>query len=410
MEIVYLLIGGAIGVLIGIVSAAAYWRPKLVTLDSKFSTASVQLQTNKSDLVQLRETFRSLAADALKDNSESFLTLARENLGRQRQETESAIEKKRESIDRLIKPVGDTLKKVGEQLGELEKVRLENYTTLKTEVLNLSRQTATLSDALQRPTVRGRWGEMQLRRVVEIAGMTEYCDFDEQVTVGNPNDSKLRPDMVINLAGGKQIVVDSKVPLDAYMRAMNAETDTERNDALADHLKQTRVHITSLSSKSYQDQFESTPDMAVMFIPADSTFMAALDQDAELIEWAAQRGVLLASPLTLIAVLKAVAVGWREEQLAENARAISSLGQDLYQRISVFTTRFSALGRRLNSTVTGFNEAAGSLDGRVLPSARRFHELGVIPTEEELSVSDIETTARELRAPESRSLVGGEEE
>jgi DNA recombination protein RmuC len=251
---------------------------------------------------------------------------------------------------------------------------------------------------------------MQLRRVVEIAGMTAYCDFDEQITVGNPNEPRLRPDMVINLAGGKQIIVDSKVPLDAYMKAMNAETEIERNVSLTNHLRQTRTHITNLSSKHYQDQFESTPDMTVMFIPADSTFIAALDQDAELIEWAAQRGVLMASPLTLIAVLKAVAVGWREEQLAENARAISSLGQDLYQRISVFTTRFTALGRRLNSTVTGFNEAAGSLDGRVLPSARRFHELGVIPTEEELKVVDIETTARELRAPEAQSLAGDEEE
>lgn len=410
MDIVYLLIGVTVGLLIGIVSAAAYWRPKLASLNSQFSTASGQLQTNKSDLAQLRETFKSLAADALKDNSESFLTLAKENLSRQRQETESEIEKKRESIDRLIKPVGDTLKKVDEQLGELEKVRLENYTALKTEVVNLSKQTATLSDALQRPTVRGRWGEMQLRRVVEIAGMTAYCDFDEQITVGNPNDAKLRPDMVINLAGGKQIVVDSKVPLDAYMQAMNAETEIARIEALTEHLKQTRAHIRNLSSKSYQDQFESTPDMAVMFIPADSTFIAALDQDAELIEWAAERGVLLASPLTLIAVLKAVAVGWREEQLAENARAISSLGQDLYQRISVFTNRFSTLGRRINSAVTGFNEAAGSLDGRVLPSARRFHELGVIPTEEELSVSDIELTARELRSPESRLLIDAEDE
>ena len=301
-----------------------------------------------------------------------------------------------------MKPVQESLKEVGQTLQTIEKARIGDQSSLKSEVQNISKQTGDLANALRRPAVRGRWGEMQLRRVVEIAGMTEYCDFAEQVTVEGPEDKNLRPDMTINLAGGKQIVVDAKTPMDAYLNSIETDDEELREQALSDHLKQMRKHVADLSSKQYWDQFESSPELAVMFVPADSLFMAALDKDPNLVEWAAGRHVFIASPITLITVLKAVAIGWTEESLAENAREIAELGKELHKRVGVFIEHFATVGTRLDSAVRAFDDATGSLERNLLPQARRFTDLKV-SSDKELAITKIGRSPRKLQAPEAEN-------
>lgn len=405
LDFVFLGIGIFLGMSVGLAIGVIRWRGQFITTKSELEgerrTAAL-LKNNETDLGNI---FKSLAAESLKNNSESFLTLAKENLGTFQQKATSELDKKSESFDSLVKPVKESLKEVDATLKAIEKTRIGEQSTLKSEIESLSKQTGQLANALRRPTVRGRWGEMQLRRVVEIAGMTAYCDFSEQVTVDGPDENKLRPDMTINLAGGKKIVVDAKTPMDAYLNSVEAGDDSAREESLVEHLRQIRSHVTNLSSKQYWDQFESTPELAVMFVPADSLFMAALDKDPNLVEWAAQQRVFIASPITLITVLKAVAIGWTEESLAANAREIAELGKELHQRIGRFIGLFETIGTRLRSTVNAFNTATGSLESRVLPQARRFTELKVgandnTDSSNDLSVTAIEQTTRELQAPE----------
>ena len=405
MEIVFLGIGISIGVLIGLLVGIKRWYQPLIKTRSELHSEQRAAALLKSNEADLGVVFKSLAAESLKSNNELFLTLAKENLGTFQQKATSELDKKTESFDSLVKPVRDSLKEVDATLKAIEKSRIGDQSALKNEIESLSKQTGELANALRRPTVRGRWGEMQLRRVVEIAGMTAYCDFSEQVTVQDSNENRLRPDMTINLAGGKKIVVDAKTPLDAYLNSVEAGDESAKEEALAEHLRQIRSHVTSLSSKQYWDQFESSPELAVMFVPADSLFMAALDKDPNLVEWAAEKRVFIASPITLITVLKAVAIGWTEESLAANAREIADLGKELHQRISVFTKHFKTVGSRIDSTIKAYNEAAGSLESRVLPGARRFTELKVGNEKESdsgnhLSVTAIERTTKELQAPE----------
>lgn len=405
MEIVFLGIGISIGVLIGLAVGIIRWRAQVIVTRSELHSEQRAAALLKSNEADLGVVFKSLAAESLKSNNELFLTLAKENLGTFQQKATSELDKKTESFDSLVKPVRDSLKEVDATLKAIEKSRIGDQSALKNEIESLSKQTGELANALRRPTVRGRWGEMQLRRVVEIAGMTAYCDFSEQVTVQDSNENRLRPDMTINLAGGKKIVVDAKTPLDAYLNSVEAGDESAKEEALAEHLRQIRSHVTSLSSKQYWDQFESSPELAVMFVPADSLFMAALDKDPNLVEWAAEKRVFIASPITLITVLKAVAIGWTEESLAANAREIADLGKELHQRISVFTKHFKTVGSRIDSTIKAYNEAAGSLESRVLPGARRFTELKVGNEKESdsgnhLSVTAIERTTKELQAPE----------
>jgi len=405
LEIVFLGIGISIGVLIGLAVGIIRWRAQVIVTRSELHSEQRAAALLKSNEADLGVVFKSLAAESLKSNNELFLTLAKENLGTFQQKATSELDKKTESFDSLVKPVRDSLKEVDATLKAIEKSRIGDQSALKNEIESLSKQTGELANALRRPTVRGRWGEMQLRRVVEIAGMTAYCDFSEQVTVQDSNENRLRPDMTINLAGGKKIVVDAKTPLDAYLNSVEAGDESAKEEALAEHLRQIRSHVTSLSSKQYWDQFESSPELAVMFVPADSLFMAALDKDPNLVEWAAEKRVFIASPITLITVLKAVAIGWTEESLAANAREIADLGKELHQRISVFTKHFKTVGSRIDSTIKAYNEAAGSLESRVLPGARRFTELKVGNEKESdstnhLSVTAIERTTKELQAPE----------
>ncbi|HJO58859.1 MAG TPA: DNA recombination protein RmuC [Nitrospinaceae bacterium] len=390
------------GIITGLLIGALRWKSQLSTVKAEVEAERDAAKLINANASEMSDRFKSLAAESLKNNSESFLTLAKENLGTFQQLAKTDLDKKKDSFEQLVKPVQESLKEVGQTLQLIEKARIGDQSSLKSQVENLSKQTGELANALRRPAIRGRWGEMQLRRVVEIAGMTEYCDFDEQVTVEGPEDKRLRPDMTIKLAGGKQIVVDAKTPMDAYLNSIETDDEELREQALGDHLEQMRAHVTNLSSKQYWDQFESSPELAVMFVPADSLFMAALDKDPNLVEWAAERHVFIASPITLITVLKAVAIGWTEESLAENAREIAELGKELHKRVGRFIDHFANVGTRLGSAVRAFNEATGSLERGLLPQARRFTDLKV-GSDKDLSITNIEQTPRELQAPEAEN-------
>ena len=400
LEFAYLLSGVLVGIITGLLIGALRWKSQLSTVKAEVEAERDAAKLINANASEMSDRFKSLAAESLKSNSESFLTLAKENLGAFQQLAKTDLDKKKNSFEQLVKPVQESLKEVGQTLQTIEKARIGDQSSLKSQVENLSKQTGELANALRRPAIRGRWGEMQLRRVVEIAGMTEYCDFAEQVTVQGPEDKRLRPDMTIKLAGGKQIVVDAKTPMDAYLNSIETDDEELREKALGDHLEQMRAHVTNLSSKQYWDQFESSPELAVMFVPADSLFMAALDKDPNLVEWAAERHVFIASPITLITVLKAVAIGWTEESLAENAREIAELGKELHKRVGRFIDHFANVGTRLGSAVRAFNEATGSLERGLLPQARRFTDLKV-GSDKDLSITNIEQAPRELQAPEA---------
>ena len=400
LEFAYLLSGVLVGIITGLLIGALRWKSQLSTVKAEVEAERDAAKLINANASEMSDRFKSLAAESLKSNSESFLTLARENLGAFQQLAKTDLDKKKNSFEQLVKPVQESLKEVGQTLQTIEKARIGDQSSLKSQVENLSKQTGELANALRRPAIRGRWGEMQLRRVVEIAGMTEYCDFAEQVTVQGPEDKRLRPDMTIKLAGGKQIVVDAKTPMDAYLNSIETDDEELREQALGDHLEQMRAHVTNLSSKQYWDQFESSPELAVMFVPADSLFMAALDKDPNLVEWAAERHVFIASPITLITVLKAVAIGWTEESLAENAREIAELGKELHKRVGRFIDHFANVGTCLGSAVRAFNEATGTLERSLLPQARRFTDLKV-GSDKDLSITNIEQAPRELQAPEA---------
>jgi len=402
LEFVYLFSGVLVGIITGLLIGALRWKSQLSTVKAEVEAERDAAKLINANASEMSDRFKSLAAESLKNNSESFLTLAKENLGTFQQLAKTDLDKKKDSFEQLVKPVQESLKEVGQTLQLIEKARIGDQSSLKSQVENLSKQTGELANALRRPAIRGRWGEMQLRRVVEIAGMTEYCDFDEQVTVEGPEDKRLRPDMTIKLAGGKQIVVDAKTPMDAYLNSIETDDEELREQALGVHLEQMRAHVTNLSSKQYWDQFESSPELAVMFVPADSLFMAALDKDPNLVEWAAERHVFIASPITLITVLKAVAIGWTEESLAENAREIAEVGKELHKRVGRFIDHFANVGNRLGSAVRAFNDATGSLERSLLPQARRFTDLKV-GSDKELSITNIEQAPRVLQAPEAEN-------
>lgn len=351
-----------------------------------------------------RDAFKALSADALRENNESFLALAKERLGKERELGAAELARREQAIDALVKPVTETLGKVDAQLREVEKERRGQHDSIKTHLdlmaqssEQLKGETASLVRALRTPHVRGRWGEMQLRRVVEMAGMLAWCDFSEQES-RTTDDGRLRPDLLVRLPGGKHVVVDAKAPLSAYLDAAEAADDATRTAALAHHARQVRAHIDKLSAKQYWSQFESTPEFVVLFLPGETFFHDALAHDPSLLEHGVANKVIAASPTTLIALLRAVAYGWREEKLAANAEQISALGRELHERVSTMTEHFARVGKRLDGAVEAYNDAVGSLEGRVLVSARKLKELGAATGEEIETLEPVERRARELRS------------
>lgn len=358
----------------------------------------------------LLASFKALSADALQASSQSFLDLAKATLEQYQQGAKNDLEGRQQAIGELLLPVKETLLKAEQQVRELEKERQIAYTQLKTQIemlnsshLGLQKETANLVQALRLPQVRGRWGELQLQRVVEMAGMIPHCDFVEQESLAG---GRLRPDMIINLPGGRRVPVDAKAPLSAYLNAVEASDEKEKSRCLQDHARQIRNHINNLASKSYWEALEDAPDFVVLFLPGEVFFAAALEQDSGLIEYGVEQKVILSTPTTLIALLKGVAYGWRQEQLAQNAREICELGKTLYDRIRILTGHFADLGRSLDKSVEVYNRAIGSLERNVLSSARRFKELGAGSDIDIALLEPIEKNIRPLQAPE---MLTGEE-
>jgi DNA recombination protein RmuC len=342
--------------------------------------------------------FKALSADALRSNNQSFLELARESFGKLHQQSADELGKRQQAIDSMVKPLKESLEKVDAKIGEIEKARANAYGALSEQLkslgtaqVSLAAEASKLTTALRSTTTAGTWGELQLRRVVEMSGMSSYCDFTEQQSAGS-----FRPDLIVRLPGGQQIVIDAKAPNDAYREAVNASDDSVRTAKLAEHAAKVRSHIDALGAKDYWAQFQPSPEFVVLFLPGDQFLSGALQADPNLIDRAIGKKVLLATPATLIALLKAAAYGWRQEDVSKNAQVIADLGRQLYDRISGFAEHLDKVGRGLENASKSYNSAVGAFEGTLLPGARKFAELGAKGTKELPEPGPVETTPRDV--------------
>ena len=389
------------GILIGlVVGAAGAW----LALRGQYASKLGVLDDARGSL---ETTMKALASDALASSSESFLKLAKSQLEQLQQKTTNDLEQRKQAVEHLVAPIKESLTRVDGKLQELEVARTHAYSTLSSQVQQLAEtqkelrsETGNLVSALRdRPNVRGRWGEIQLRRVVEMAGMLEYCDFQTQQHVAT-DDGRLRPDLVVKMPGGGSVVVDAKVAGQAYIESLEAKDDASRLLKLHDHARQVRDHVVKLGAKNYWAQFERAPDFVVLFLPGETFLSAALEQDPALLEDSYGNRVLIATPTTLIGLLRTVAYGWRQETIAESAKEVSELGRELYKRLATLTEHFSKVGDRLQSAVKAYNESVGSFERSVLPGARRLKDHGISSSSELAELKEIDIVARTVKTPE----------
>lgn len=403
-----LFIGMVIGILIGfgiayflLSSAHGKTKQKLARVEAKYE-AELKAADEKLKLLEeardnLKDSFKALSADALSKNNESFIKLAEENLKKYQQSAKDDLEKRQQAISKTVEPVSQTLKTFSERVNKIEERRIESEGGIKKELeklsemhLRLDQSTNSLVKALRAPQVRGQWGEMHLRRTVEMAGMINYCDFEEQSSVETDEGQRQRPDMLIRLPNERKVVVDSKVPIAAYLDALETDSPESQSERMQAHARHLRTHIKDLSTKAYWSQFDNAPEFVVLFIPNEAIFSAALEKDPSLIELGVENKVILATPTTLIALLKAVAYGWQQEAITGEAKEIAALGREIYDRLSVVIGHFVNLGKSIDQSVGNYNKAMNSVDSRLMVTARKFESLESASTETLPEINQIE--------------------
>ncbi len=411
MTAVWLLVGLGLGA--ALVLAAVRGRlvraGELARERDRLQRDLAEARAQRSSQEQMESAFKALSADVLAANSGQFLELARSNLGALQAEARGDLDKRKQAVAELVRPLGDSLRRMDDQLSRLDRERRQSHGALAQQLRQVAEgqerlrgETGNLVAALRQPQTRGRWGEIQLRRVVEMAGMLAHCDFTEQGTV-MADGRALRPDLVVRLPGGKDVVVDAKAPLVAYLEAVEATDEEARRAAMARHAGHIREHMRKLAAKSYWAQFQSAPEFVVMFLPGEPFFSAALQEEPGLIEEGVAQHVLLATPTTLIALLRAVAYGWQQERVAEGAREVAAAGRELHGRLGTFAEHLAKVGRGLSTSVQAYNQAVGSFESRVLPGARRLADHGMDGGKEVPSLAPVETTPRPIHAPEPAS-------
>ena len=403
-----LIIGLVVGILLGAVVvyfliSAAHGKTKqqLAGVEAKYE-AELKAADDKLKILEeardsLKDSFKALSADALSKNNESFIKLAEENLKKHQQSAKDDLEKRQQAITKTVEPVSQTLKAFSDRVNKIEERRIESEGGIKKELqklsemhLRLDQSTSSLVQALRAPQVRGQWGEMHLRRTVEMAGMINYCDFEEQSSVETEEGQRQRPDMLIRLPNERRVVVDSKVPIAAYLDALETDSIEVQSERMQAHARHLRTHIKDLSTKAYWSQFENAPEFVVLFVPNEAIFSAALEEDPSLIELGVENKVILATPTTLIALLKAVAYGWQQEAITREAKEIASLGKEIYDRLSVVIGHFVKLGKSIDQSVGNYNKAMNSVDSRLMVTARKFESLESASSEQLPDINQIE--------------------
>ena len=372
-------------------------------------------RSRRSQQDQLREAFQALAASTLRSTTDEFLKLADQKIGNVHREAAIDLTRRQQELGTLVSPIKDTLQQVDAKLKEVEKTRIDDSANMRSLLglvghtqQQLQQETQNLVRALRSPGVRGQWGEVQLKKVVELSGMLEHCDFDEQPTIF-AESGRMRPDMTINLPGGRTIVVDAKAPLEAFLDAQGAAEEGIRSGKLADHVRQVKDHVSKLGAKSYWDALPSSPELVILFLPAEAIYMAALERDSALIDYGVKQNVLIASPLTLIALLRAASYGWKQERLTINAEEISRLGKALHESVASMAEHLEDLRKRMDGTFSTFNKVVGSFENNVFVKARRFRELGAGSVKEIPLVEPLETVARKVDLPVQQGLLDSEE-
>jgi DNA recombination protein RmuC len=394
-----LLVGAAAGFGIGWLLAGARAGRRITELAT---TLELERRQAAERVAEVERTIAALSSEALRQNSKTFLQLAEATLKQFHVQAKGDLDLKEKAVENMVKPIREALEKTEQQVRAMEKERKEAYGALSKHLETMTQtqqllhgETSKLVTALRRPEVRGQWGEMTLKRLAELAGMVEHCDFYQQESVDS-DEGRMRPDMIVRMPDGREIVVDVKTPLDAYLSAVEASDDIVRAKHLEHHARKLRERVRELATKAYWNQFKNAPDFVVLFIPGDQFLSAALDVDHALLEDALRQKIILATPTSFVALLRAVAYGWRQESLAENADRIRELGEDLYQRLATFAEHMSKIGSGLETSVGAYNKAVGSLDSKVLPGARKFVEMGVTPKKALETPAPVETVPREV--------------